>query len=378
MNTPATDPESRLVTGTRLAAWAVAGLGAAVLAGWLSGIEFLKGGFQGGPTMKVNTALSFLAAGASLWALFRPRPRPARRALGLLLAGAVALLAALSLIEYLAGVDLGIDQLILPDDPDPVATVHPGRMAPGTAASFLLVAVALLLLEGAPALFRVPAAGAHLLALLGLAGYAYRVDELKGIGPYTTMALPAAAGLWLCSLAILVARPSTGFMAVVVARTGGGRMARLLLAAIPPAIFVVGWASLAGARAGWYDDHFAVALTALLGMLISALIVAWQARALHRVDLERARGAAEIADLNAGLERRVEERTRELQEALAQVKQLQGLLPICAWCKRIRDSEDDWRSLESYITDRTDARFTHAICPQCQAKALGELPAENR
>ena len=55
----------------------------------------------------------------------------------------------------------------------------------------------------------------------------------------------------------------------------------------------------------------------------------------------------------------------ELRSALADVKVLSGLLPICAWCKQIRDDEGYWTTLESYIAGRSDARFTHGICPQC-------------
>jgi transcriptional regulator with GAF, ATPase, and Fis domain len=65
------------------------------------------------------------------------------------------------------------------------------------------------------------------------------------------------------------------------------------------------------------------------------------------------------------LERRVEERTRELQESLESVKQLQGLLPICAWCKKVRDDKDYWHEVEHYVAANTDVRFTHGICPDC-------------
>jgi|GEM_PF-584476 PAS domain S-box-containing protein len=63
-----------------------------------------------------------------------------------------------------------------------------------------------------------------------------------------------------------------------------------------------------------------------------------------------------------------EERERmisELQKALAQVKTLKGLLPICAYCKRIRDDEGYWNSVEKYIHDRSEVEFSHGICPDC-------------
>lgn len=58
----------------------------------------------------------------------------------------------------------------------------------------------------------------------------------------------------------------------------------------------------------------------------------------------------------------------ELQEALAQVKTLSGLLPICASCKKIRDDKGYWTQVEVYVRDHTHADFTHSICPECAAK----------
>lgn len=62
----------------------------------------------------------------------------------------------------------------------------------------------------------------------------------------------------------------------------------------------------------------------------------------------------------------------ELQEALANVKTLGGMLPICASCKKIRDDEGYWSQVEQYIAKHTEARFTHGICPDCGKKALDD------
>jgi CHASE3 domain sensor protein len=75
----------------------------------------------------------------------------------------------------------------------------------------------------------------------------------------------------------------------------------------------------------------------------------------------------------AELEHRVEERTRELQESLTNVKQLQGLLPICAYCKRVRDDGDYWHQVDHYIAAHSDTRFTHGMCPDCEARQMAEL-----
>ena len=63
----------------------------------------------------------------------------------------------------------------------------------------------------------------------------------------------------------------------------------------------------------------------------------------------------------------------ELQEALAKVKTLKGLLPICAWCKKIRDDRGYWQQIEAYIRDHSEADFSHGICPACAEKARNEF-----
>jgi CheY-like chemotaxis protein len=64
--------------------------------------------------------------------------------------------------------------------------------------------------------------------------------------------------------------------------------------------------------------------------------------------------------------------TEELRSALDQVKTLKGLLPICAWCKKIRDDKGYWDDVEAYVQKHTDATFTHGICPDCIKKMEAE------
>jgi len=60
-----------------------------------------------------------------------------------------------------------------------------------------------------------------------------------------------------------------------------------------------------------------------------------------------------------------EQLVSELQAALAEVRSLQAILPICSYCKRVRDDENYWHSVEEYIARHTDTRFSHGICPSC-------------
>ena len=77
--------------------------------------------------------------------------------------------------------------------------------------------------------------------------------------------------------------------------------------------------------------------------------------------------------------RQLRARARELdarvQEAVRELKVLSGLLPICAWCKKIRDDGGYWSKIEAYLSARTDAQFTHGICPECDAKLIAEEAA---
>ena len=62
----------------------------------------------------------------------------------------------------------------------------------------------------------------------------------------------------------------------------------------------------------------------------------------------------------------------ELQEALSKVKQLSGLLPICASCKQIRDDKGYWTQVEVYMSEHTEIDFTHTVCPECTKKLYPE------
>jgi len=85
-----------------------------------------------------------------------------------------------------------------------------------------------------------------------------------------------------------------------------------------------------------------------------------------------------LAEVKEKQERKKAEAEREqliveLQTALARVKTLSGLLPICAGCKKIRDDKGYWNQIEVYISSHSEAEFSHGMCPDCEKKALEEL-----
>lgn len=78
----------------------------------------------------------------------------------------------------------------------------------------------------------------------------------------------------------------------------------------------------------------------------------------------------EVGAKTVQLQRELTERVKELEFALAQIKQLQGILPICSYCKNIRDDKNYWQQVEGYITEHSQAQFSHGICPDCYERVV--------
>ena len=69
----------------------------------------------------------------------------------------------------------------------------------------------------------------------------------------------------------------------------------------------------------------------------------------------------------------LELRTLELEKVLSEIKVLQGIIPICAYCKNIRDDQGYWNQVEKYVSEHTEAKFSHGICPTCFENEMKEL-----
>ncbi len=82
-------------------------------------------------------------------------------------------------------------------------------------------------------------------------------------------------------------------------------------------------------------------------------------------DMTELRARLKVGERMVTLERTLAQQVDTLQHALDHVRQLKELLPICAWCKRVRDDKDYWHSIEEYLHVHTGTDFTHGICPHC-------------
>ncbi len=107
------------------------------------------------------------------------------------------------------------------------------------------------------------------------------------------------------------------------------------------------------------------------------VVISVTATILAAVLEERNRALDELQNSREYLETRIAERTHDLTEALSQVKQLSGFLPICASCKKIRDDQGYWRQVEEYIREHSEAEFSHSICPECAKRLYPDFYKDN-
>jgi phosphoserine phosphatase RsbU/P len=88
---------------------------------------------------------------------------------------------------------------------------------------------------------------------------------------------------------------------------------------------------------------------------------------------EELKARLEVGKRVVELQRALAVRVRQLEEALMHVKTLQGILPICSYCHKIRSDQEIWERMESYISQHSEARFSHGICPTCLKEQLAKL-----
>jgi PAS domain S-box-containing protein len=291
---------------SRTASVAVILVSCIVLIGWALDVETFKTVLPGMVAMNPGgTALGFLFGGTALWLLLESRAVWRRRvAQGL--ATYIALVAIVRLAGYAIGWDNGPDRWLFREGLEQYAP--PNRMAPNTAACFLLCGLALLLRDARigrrlrPA--ELLALAAALIALLAIIGYCYSALSLIGIESFIPMALNTAVGFALLGVGILCARPSEGLMEIVSSPGVGGIMARRLLPATILVPAIVGWLLWYGQQRGAIDQVMGLSLFVLLNILVFGVFIWWSAASLNRTDAERIRAASEL--------KRIVERTRRI------------------------------------------------------------------
>ncbi|MCC3530288.1 MAG: PAS domain S-box protein [Microcoleus sp. PH2017_22_RUC_O_B] len=328
---PPSTPIIALQSFSKKAGIAVIAIGCTVMLGWIFDLQLLKSIFPELPTMKVNTAVCFILSGLSLFMQQRKRDKLTTiqrqkidKALIVSCSSLIILISFVTLFQYKFNLDLGIDQLLFKDNSNLTSLSAPGRMAPNTAAAFLLLGTALLMLSARrPKYLRIQTLSccAFLIAYLGFIGYIYGKAFFYTMGPHTGMALHTSVAFMLLSLGILFASPERGVIAVIASDRAGGIMARRLL---PQAIIIpplVGYFIISGERLQAYSPELGISLLSLLNAIVFTVLIWQNAKTLCTADRRRYRAELGLLKAKSDLESQVEKRTLELQLANEQLQE---------------------------------------------------------
>jgi hypothetical protein len=263
-------------------------LGSLALSGWILGIDELKSIVPGTITMKANSAVAFILMGAAVW-LADGAADSRTRATSTILALAAGLLAALVGLQYLLGRDLGVDQLLFREAAGAVGTVHPGRMSPQTALSFVLLALAIILAgrARAPRLALALATIPLGLGALNLLDAVFGAETPTLLGGFTQMALPTATAFVALSVGTTALLPGGGPLGGLAGSGPGAILARRLLLAALVIPIVVGWLRLEGQRRGLYDTAYGVSITTAVTIVLFVVAILLTARQLGRTEARR-------------------------------------------------------------------------------------------
>jgi PAS domain S-box-containing protein len=285
------------ITATVIALLTI-GVGVLAIAGWFLDIGALKSIFPGMVTMKFNTAVAFLLTGVSLLILQVRGSDGIFALLARVCSVAAGLLGLLTLIEYAAGTNSGIDQFFFKEPAGAVFTTHLGRMAAATAINFFLLNSALLLIgsrkERNIYVAQIAASFAGLLAYQALVGYILGVKLMLILNTgFTAMALHTAVLFLLLAGGVIFASGDTGLMRLVSSDLSAGKMFRLLfpMALILPPVF--GWFKIAGEHAGIISNEVGVSLVALSNAIVFSILLWTSARSIFFEELKR-RKAEEV------------------------------------------------------------------------------------
>ncbi len=283
-----------LETLARAAAEAAAFLGLAILLGWALDLPLLRTGIPGSLSVKANSAMAFLAAGLAARTLASRRTGPRARIVARIAGVVVASVGFFTLVEYVAGVSLGIDQILFQEPPGTSGTPYPGRMPPNSALAFFFIGVALAVhdfeTEGGTRPAQLLALAAALVPMQAIIGFAYGVEPLEGLAASTRVPFYAGIGFLLLVVALLLDRPEAGLMRVFTGPGLSGFMARRLIGAVFVVPIGLGWLFLVGGpRAGKYEALLGASFVVVSAVVVAAAVVYWNALALSDMEADRLR-----------------------------------------------------------------------------------------
>jgi PAS domain S-box-containing protein len=266
-------------------------VGLIVLSGWALQVRLLTTIVPQAVAMKPNSAVAFVLIGSSLIVLGRPGGRLARRVgIGLALAGATIGVA--TIIEYVSGRDLGIDQILFRTVAD--SGGQPGRMAPLSAICFSLIgsAVALAAVGRAARPVIIVATAAILISAVNLFKFLFAAAAPSFLAGYTEMAVHTAVAIALVGFGAIGLLGARSPLLALTGRSATAVVSRRLLAVCIGTPIILAWLRLAGEANGWYDTAFGTSL--MLVVTIAVIVVAIVRSASWAAELELRRERADI------------------------------------------------------------------------------------
>lgn len=235
--------------------------------------------------MKFNTAACFVLLGA---ALFVKQNQTSPKWLWRALASLIILISSLTVIEILLSIDVGIDQLVVPDWVNGIASPSAGRMSASTAISFVFLGIIVLLNERLPVIWqRWLVLPVDLLGFSIFLSYPFSLVYGDSIFSYLGMAIPTSILLILVSTTLMLDMPDRGWLDIFFAQSALGENTRSLLVTALLAPFVLGWLIFFGERAGFYSAGFAQSSYAISVMLLLALVVVYNANRLSAAETSK-------------------------------------------------------------------------------------------
>ena len=337
------DHAARVRQSALFAGLGVSGIGLLALLGWAFDLTVLRSVVPGHVPMKANTAVGMLLAGAALVMCVHPvRSQPLSGIASL----AVLVLGATSLLQYLLGIGLGIDELLFEDHVFAAAGRSPGRMSQLTALSFMIVGSLGLMSCG-----RVGARVRQLLALLlvivalfSMGAYGYAMGVPRSEGPFLPVGINTAVCLLLLALGWLVSQPGTGVGRLLASRRMGGEMARRILPMALLAPLLVSFLAQTALAQQLLSVGAVVAGMSVTLSLFMAGMVWWGGVQLDGLDRERQRRRQlEVSAHTDGLTRLANRRGFDLKLASLLAQQAQGgpafsvILGDMDWFKQYND-----------------------------------------
>lgn len=297
----------------------------------------------GGFVMLPWAAILVVAVSLSLILQRHWEPGKAARTAAWVLAGITALMSVIFLVEWMAGIDFGVDAIFFQNSVAAYGHPHPGRAANNSAAIFLFESIGLLLLPGDRKDNRYKS---HMFAYAGimvstiaLAGYLFDVPVLYSLYPGTGMALFTALVHLILCFGLLMSQTHRGLPAILVDEGAAGILARRIMPAAVVIPLMFGWLRLRGEDSGYFPSRFGISLYAVADMVAILALVGWSARVVRLTDVSRnqlllleqdARAGAELARSEAEHARAEAERANNAKSEFLAVMSHELRTPLTA------------------------------------------------